>query len=105
MSLNLLMKLLSKISQKSILLSQKMDENNDKVSTLTNTIISLQATVEALKSQSKPPIVEIVQTPPPSGQEGQVNSTQDIIKEVSTPVVMGAVENDHKDLLSWKSIR
>ena len=72
----------------------KMDENNDKVNILTNTIISLQATVETLQKQTnsnmtlqKPTLVENVQIPSPSGQEVQLNSTQDTIKEVSIPVV------------------
>ena len=72
----------------------KMDENNDKVNILTNTIISLQATVENLQKQTnsnmtlqEPSLVENVQLPPPRGQEVHPNSTQDIIKKDPIPVV------------------
>ena len=60
----------------------KMDENNDKVNILTNTIISLQATVETLQKQTNSNMT--LQKPT---QEVQLNSTQDTIKEVSIPVV------------------
>ena len=72
----------------------KVDENNDKLKILTNTFLDLQSTVESLQKQAnhsmtlqKSASMENVQIPPSSGQEVQLNVTQDTIKEVSIMVV------------------
>ena len=74
--------------------STKLDENNDKVKILTNSLLNLQSTVETLQKQAnsnmtlqKSETIENVHNPPPSGQEVQLNVTQDTITEDSIPVV------------------
>ena len=73
--------------------SKKLDESNDKVIILSNSLVNLQSTVETLQKQANSNLplqkiekLEYNQILPPSGQEVHSTATQDNITKDLIPV-------------------